>query len=129
VEEPHEGLIKQFVSQFPTAFIMALELAAANNYVACAIYEQSVCKRLFIADEGRGVVVDDGTKQPEEIQNPNSHRDWEAGAFSLSKRAFGVPLDKYKAENLNVEEMKGPGGFRLFLNSLLARRASVKART
>lgn len=111
-EMPSNKILTRVVDVFPTAKVLAIELASVTNYFGFSLYERHKLVRGFAGDADRGIVLDVGEKQPEEAEiiSKSNNVDWrdcgESLVFAMSARFFGLPLDQYDAEKLAVEILK-----------------------
>jgi hypothetical protein len=109
VERSGNPLLKKLLEAYPRASLLLMELASSNNHFGYAYFFKGSLMRALAGDAQRGIVVNFGDPQPEEISilaaAPNSEipKRGEALAFGMSQRFFGFPFDRFPAEKLTVE--------------------------
>jgi hypothetical protein len=114
VEQPRRALVEQCVARFAGAEALLVEVSGTVGLAAFALYASGRRVRAFGAQEGRGVVLDEGAPLPEEAPwasaDPASHAaSAESRAFAVCARVLGTSLDRFEAERLSVELVRVPG--------------------
>ena len=111
-ENPDNAMLSKLLTIYPCATVLALEIASATNYFAYAYFTGGTLQRALAGDAERGVVVNTGKPEPEEIPILNLvsgegiAQKGETLAFAMSQKFFGLPLDRFPAEKLLVELIK-----------------------
>lgn len=105
-------MLAKLLKVFPSASLLVVELASATNHFAYAYFARGSFLRALAGDAERGVVVNRGTPQPEEVSilatlsNKDLAQKGETLAFAMTQKFFGAPLDRFPAEKLTVELVK-----------------------
>jgi Family of unknown function (DUF6928) len=126
VAEGPKPVVDRLLRLYPDARALVMELESTANYFGYALYENGCLVRAYGGNADDGIVVDEGSLQPEERaffaeslvrdgerifrrQIRDQVREFRAPAFgetlvfAMTRSFFGVRLDQFAAENLNLE--------------------------
>ncbi len=127
LERPQQPLVERCRTRFAQAETLVVELSGSVGLAAFGLWVGARRLRAFVADDARGVVLDEGEPLPEEAPwNGGAAASRAVGAesrvFAVCSRVLGAPLDQFAAERLSVELMRLPGaGLSGLLRRLLGR--------
>ncbi len=111
-ENPQNETLQKIVKRYPAACICAFDLSSVSSYFACSLFENGELLRSVAGDSRRGVFINSGNPTDEEVEFLKSEKlgpsNGEGLVFSITARFFGVPLDRFRSENLTVQMIKPP---------------------